>query len=113
MENPFSTIDKRLSNIENLLLDIKHSPDLGTLQPETDRWFNIDELCEYHPAKPAKTTVYTWVRERRIPFHKKGKHLAFLKSEIDEDIRLAKIKSKAETEQEAEDFLVTKRRRRN
>lgn len=26
MSNPFETIDKRLSNIENLLLDIKHNP---------------------------------------------------------------------------------------
>ena len=26
MSSPFETIDKRLSNIENLLLDIKHNP---------------------------------------------------------------------------------------
>lgn len=34
MNNPFETIDARLSNIENLLLDIKHQP---TLEPPTDK----------------------------------------------------------------------------
>jgi hypothetical protein len=30
MSNPFETIDTRLSNIENLLLDLKHSPNANT-----------------------------------------------------------------------------------
>lgn len=45
---------------------------------------NVDELCDYLPAKPAKQTVYGWVCEKFIPYHKKGKRLQFMKSEIDE-----------------------------
>lgn len=96
----------KLEHIERLL-----SNNNQVQQPETDRWFDINELCEYLPEKPAKSTVYTMVRERRLPYHKRGKKLAFLKSQIDESIKAGKVKSHAEIEQEAEDFLVTKKRR--
>ena len=48
-----------------------------------DRWFNLQELCDYLPDRPAKQTVYGWIGHHTIPFHKKGKKLQFLKSEID------------------------------
>jgi excisionase family DNA binding protein len=76
-----------------------------------DCWFNLPELCSYHPEKPKKSTVYRWVRERKIPFHKRGKKLAFLKSEIDENIKSGRVKTLSEIEQEAEDFLVNKKQR--
>lgn len=99
-------LHEKLEHIERLLSTLKPEG-----QPETDRWFDIDELCKYHPAKPAKSTVYTWTREHRIPFHKRGKKLAFLKSEIDEDIRLGKIKSALEIEQQVDNYFATKKRR--
>lgn len=49
-----------------------------------DRWFNLQELCEYLPDRPAKQTVYGWIGQHIIPYHKKGKKLQFLKSEIDQ-----------------------------
>ena len=42
-----------------------------TAQPETERWFNLDDLCKYHPDHPAKPTVYAWIGQRSIPYHKK------------------------------------------
>lgn len=45
---------------------------------------DLEELCAYLPDKPSKQTVYGWVCRRHIPYHKKTKKLAFLKSEIDE-----------------------------
>ncbi len=48
-----------------------------------DQWFNLEELCAYLPDRPAKQTVYGWIGQHTIPFHKKGKKLQFLKSEID------------------------------
>ena len=112
LKNPFDEIAERLSRIENCLLDFKDDLRQGTIkvdQLETDRWFDINELCHYHPAKPCKATVYTWVRERRIPFHKRGKKLAFLKSEIDSNIKTGKVKSIAEIEEDAENFLINKK----
>lgn len=37
MNNPFALIDARLSNIETLLLDIKHQPTLTKLQAPASR----------------------------------------------------------------------------
>ena len=48
------------------------------------QWMNIKQLCEYLPDKPALQTVYEWVSKKLIPYHKKGKKLFFLKTEIDE-----------------------------
>lgn len=48
-----------------------------------DQWFNLEELCAYLPDRPAKQTVYGWIGQHTIPYHKKGKKLQFLKSEID------------------------------
>ena len=53
-------------------------------QPDRNDWFNLEELCDYLPDRPAKQTVYSWVNQKKIPYHKKGKKLQFLKCEIDE-----------------------------
>lgn len=81
MNNPFEVIDARLSSIENLIRDLRQPNPVE--QVETDRWFDLNELCAYLPDKPRKATVYGWVHESVIPCHKGAKKLRFLKSEID------------------------------
>ena len=56
---------------------------LTVAEPVQDQWMDVDGLCSYHPDRPAKKTVYDWVTLRRVPYHKDGKRLRFLKSEID------------------------------
>lgn len=109
MNNPFETIEARLSNIETLLLDIKHAPRDSDNQSDPDKWFNLDELCEYLPDKPAKATIYGKVHLRLIPFTKQGKSLIFRKSEIDEWLNRGRIKTIAETAEEAGKYLKRKR----
>lgn len=92
-----SLIHKKLNRIEQLILNQN--------QPETDTWFDIDKLCEYHPSKPAKPTVYSWVRKKKIPYHKSGKKLIFLKSEIDSWLMQGRQKTILEIEAEADDYL--------
>lgn len=43
----------------------------------------IEELQEYLPDKPKKSTIYVWTCEKRVPYIKKGKKLFFDKSKID------------------------------
>lgn len=105
MNNPFELIDARLSNIETLLLDIKHKPQHEETI-DTNRWFDINELCDYHPDKPTKATIYGWVHESVIPYHKTGKKLRFLKSEIDEWLKQGKRKTRVEIANEATQYLV-------
>ncbi len=78
-------------------------------QSALDKWFNLQELCEYLPDRPARQTVYGWIGQRLIPFHKKGKKLQFLKSEIDTWLKTDKRKSVAELQAEAEQFVNAKR----
>ena len=48
-----------------------------------EKWFFLEELCDYLPERPSKSTIYSWVGKNMIPFHKRGKRLLFLQSEID------------------------------
>lgn len=74
-----------------------------------DRWFNLQELCEYLPDRPARQTVYGWIGQHAIPYHKKGKKLQFLKSEIDAWLKTDKRKTAAELQAEAIQFINAKR----
>lgn len=75
----------------------------------TDRWFNLQELCEYLPDRPAKQTVYGWIGQHAIPYHKKGKKLQFLKSEINVWLKQDKRKTAAELHAEAVQFVNSKK----
>jgi len=78
---------------------------------QTDQWFDLPGLCEYIPGGIAKATVYAWVHDGRIPYHKrKGlKKLGFLKSEIDEWLKEGRRKTVSELADEADQYLVKKK----
>lgn len=75
------------------------------------QWMNLKELCEYLPSHPAEQTVYGWTSCHQIPFHKRGKRIMFLKSEIDAWLYDGKRKSQKELAEEAEQFINAKRNR--
>lgn len=66
-------------SLKKVLEEFKESE----LKESPDRWMNLNELCEYMPDRPSKPTVYGWVHAGKVPVHKGGKKLRFLKSEID------------------------------
>jgi predicted DNA-binding transcriptional regulator AlpA len=66
-----------------------------------DRWYDIDELIDYLPGNPAKATIYGYVSRTEIPYHKTGKRLSFLKSEIDNWLKSKRRKTSAEIAEEA------------
>ena len=101
----FTLLTNEVSEIKRLLLEKSNE------QPtETDRWFDLNELCIYHPDKPSKATCYGWVHAGTIPVHKGGKKLRFLKSEIDIFLKQGRKKMLAETASEADAFLLTKKK---
>ncbi len=53
--NPFEVIFRRLSNIENLLLDIKHKPDSSTPTTDTEPFGDFLWLCATCSGIPAST----------------------------------------------------------
>ncbi len=100
----FTQLSNEVSEIKRLLQQ-KHQP-----QPETDQWFDLNELCNYLPEKPAKPTVYAWVHSSIIPFHKRSKKLIFLKSEIDVWLKTGRRKTVTELAGEADAYLQTKKK---
>ncbi len=112
MTNPFETIDLRLSNIENLLLDLKHAPnDFGMVTSAGDQWFDLDGLIDYDPGRRSKATFYKLTGKREIPFYKPAKKLLFLKSEIDSWLKTSRKKTVEEISSEANTYLKKKGRR--
>jgi excisionase family DNA binding protein len=93
-------LTEEVSEIKSLLLK------QACIKPlESDRWFDLSELCEYHPDKPSKPTVYGWVNMCTIPVHKSGKKLRFLKSEIDAWLLKGRKKTLAELQEESVHFF--------
>ena len=107
--NPFDVLELRLNSIENLLLDFKHQY-ISAPPKQADQWFDLNELCNYLPDKPATATVYGWVHNLQIPCHKGGKKLRFLKSQIDIWLLQGRRKTFSETASEADRYLAVKRK---
>lgn len=94
----------KVEALEKVLLEKNESPAIPV-----DKWFNIDELKEYLPDHPAKATIYGWVSKREIPYHKGGKKLRFLQSDIDKWLSNGKRKSESELREEANKYCETKK----
>ncbi len=99
----FSHLTNEVSEIKRLLLEMSNEK-----PTDTDRWFDLNELCIYLPDKPSKFTVYSWVNINAIPVHKGSKKLRFLKSEIDNWLKQGRKKTLAEINNEAESYLTKK-----
>lgn len=72
-------VDSKLDHLIRLL-----DQSFSQTPENPNKWFDIGELREYLPDKPARATVYAWVAKGQIPTHKSSKKLTFLKSEIDQ-----------------------------
>ena len=91
--------------LKNFADELKPSP-----QSSEDRWFDIDELSNYLPGRPVKQTIYGYVSKGEIPFHKTGKRLAFLKSEIDRWLQSKRRKTREDIKAEAQKYINEKRK---
>ena len=85
MTNPFETINLRLSNIETLLLDIKHKP----IEEEKSENLTVKETAEV--LKVSKQSIHNYIRKGFLPAQKLGRIL--LIKRIDLDNALKEVKS--------------------
>jgi excisionase family DNA binding protein len=103
MNNPFEVIDARLSNIETLLLDIKHNPKERNSQPDTDQILDIDEAAVF--LKLSKPTLYGLVSRAEIPVNKKGKRLYFSRKELTDWVKMGRKKTQTELAADAQTYI--------
>ena len=109
----FEDLPKAMSWMMDKLNELDSKIDgLNTQSPSipTEQWMNLKELCDYIPSHPAEQTVYGWTSCHQIPFHKRGKRIMFLKSEIDAWLRDGKVKSEKDLEDEAARFIKSKKK---
>jgi excisionase family DNA binding protein len=108
MTNPFETIDSRLSNIENLLLDLKHTPkEKGNTQPEADELLTVQDTAKFLSLSVA--TIYDKIHKGELPVMKRSKRCYFSKFELIAYLKEGRKKTYAETAKEADLYLAKKK----
>ena len=106
MNNPFEIIDARLSNIESLLLDLKHNSQEPTLSLEKDELLTVRDAAQF--LSLSVPTIYGLISKSELPVMKRSKRCYFSKSDLLHYVRQGRKKTLAETAQEANDYLTTK-----
>jgi len=101
MENPFIQITERLDKIEELLNNsiVKQSE----IKKEKLDYLNIDEASKFLTLK--KSTIYKKVNHNELPYYKRGKHLYFSYTELNDYIKGGKVKSDKELKNEASKYI--------
>ena len=110
----FNDLPTALSLVINQLKEIDSKISLLSSQFQSNKeneWLTVTELCAYIPTHPVEHTIYCWTSSREIPYHKRGKRIMFLKSEIDEWLKGVKGKSKQEIQKEAEEYVLSTQRK--
>ena len=104
-----------IEDLQTVIIDcvnscLKTSKHISTQEP-SERWFDLNELVNYDPEKRTKPTFYGYISNSTIPYHKRGKKLIFLKSEIDNWLKEGRKRTLIEIESEAENNLVKPKKR--
>ena len=105
MTNPFEEIYARLSNVENLILGLKHNFHALHSAEKQEQFLTIQQAAEFLCL--TVPTIYSKVSRRKLPFMKQGKRLYFSKSELSDYLRRGKKETAAEME--ADNYLITKK----
>ena len=108
MNNPFEVIEARLSSIENLILDLKHSPLRVEPTEHPEQLLTIQQAAEL--LSLTVPTLYSKVSKGELPVMKRSKRLYFSRTELTEYIKEGRKKSNAEIEAEAEAYLTDKKK---
>ena len=85
MSNPFEAINQRLSNIENLLLEIKHKP----IEEEKSENLTVKETAEL--LKVSEQSIHNYIKRCFISAQKVGRIL--LIKRVDLNNALTEVKS--------------------
>lgn len=94
-----TTQDELEQIVQTSVRKVLNETTIGNSTP-ADQWFNIEQASEFLGL--AVQTIYQKVSGLEIPFHKKGKKLWFLKSELDQWLKDGRQKTRKEIENDIE-----------
>ena len=97
MENPFEMILLRLERIENLIKELSGE------RTDDDIILDVKQASKYIHLSVSRT--YKFTSEKEIPHYKKGKRLYFKKTELRDWLMTTKIKTRADIEKEAVNYI--------
>lgn len=101
LPNAVCQLHDKLDSIERLLLNKSNES-----QPGPEQLLNIRQAAEFLNKKVP--TIYGLVQRAEIPVCKRGNRLYFSNQELTEWIKAGRRKTLAETEIEAEQYLIKK-----
>ncbi|TKC00165.1 helix-turn-helix domain-containing protein [Pedobacter cryophilus] len=109
MENPFETILIRLDRIENLIRELIGERTDIDINVDNDIVLDVKQASKYIHLSVSR--VYKFTSEKEIPHYKKGKRLYFKKTELRDWLMTTKIKTRADIEKEAINYIIRNPRR--
>ena len=80
IQNPFQVLDNRLTNIESLLLDIKHKA--PTLQPPNDAEEFLTREETAIILKCSLPTLWDWTRKNILQSYRIGNKVRYKRNEV-------------------------------
>lgn len=104
-ENPFDRLSQQISNLQKTVDALTENSNQKNEKHNTKVWFDLDELCQYLPDRPAKSTLYLKLSQGKIPGHKNGKKWFFYKNDVDEWLKKGRLKTVLEIEEDSERYL--------
>lgn len=80
--NPFETLNRELAEIKRLITENIKPQEPAPIK-QVNRFVNLTEFIEMHPAHPAKQTVYNWINRKKIKCVKSAGKVLFLRAEAE------------------------------
>lgn len=80
MENPFKLIEARLSNIESLILDLKHQPKQALISNPHERLTRKQVSQQY---KISLGTIHNLMKAGKLAYEKVGRKTLFRREDLE------------------------------
>ena len=109
MNNPFETIDAKLSNIERLLLEIKRLPNEKENEPQAEELLTVQGAAKF--LSLSVPTIYGLIHKGEIPVMKRSKRCYFSKTELINYLKQGRKKTVLEIAIETDEFLAKNRKK--
>lgn len=97
--------DNKILSAKIDALNKKISASVARNDKEADMRMDVTEVQKYIPGHPAVQTIYGWTSSNTIPYHKIGKRIYFVKSELDAWLSKEQHKSQEDLRREAEKYV--------
>ncbi|WP_057936273.1 MULTISPECIES: helix-turn-helix domain-containing protein [Algoriphagus] len=108
--NPFESLSLELKEGFSLLLEeIKKANNSGSEKAQSEEILTVKEAAEF--LNLSIYSIYAKTSRKEIPYHKSGRKLHFFKVDLINWLKKTRIKTNAEIEEEAEEYLINQKNR--